>query len=412
VTDFDVSEADLAVLLERSLQRGAQLRRGREDRRHAIRVGRTLAVVALVTVLTSSVLTLALVGRSGKRSATSLTTQGGANLGLWSIQKSDPGIADLLGVSCTNASDCWAVGGPEATGSRGQGGVIATSNGGTTWSTQTLPPGVGSLLHISCVSSDCWAVGENPSNNQAVAVATSNAGETWTMQILPSGITELFGVTCVNTFDCWAVGNGRLSGNSFAGFILATTNGGLTWTTQARTRGFAVQGVSCVSASDCWAFGFRRSGASMTIAVIVATRDSGHVWAPQHVPSSIGGLLSLSCVSADCWAVGYTSSGQSFIVTNVGSTRKWTVQTIIQKDRSVLESISCESASDCWAVGSMQADRALILATDDGGSSWRQQRAPNTGPIFGIACPVNVARCWAVGAANEPRVGAAIISNT
>jgi hypothetical protein len=48
------------------------------------------------------------------------------------------GFATLQGISCSSASDCWAVG---STGPNNSGNdfITATTNGGVDWTTQTVP---------------------------------------------------------------------------------------------------------------------------------------------------------------------------------------------------------------------------------------------------------------------------------
>jgi len=135
------------------------------------------------------------------------TTEPHAISGSWMIEKTRPRSPWLLGVSCTSASRCWIVGGPEGGSAPGRGAVFATTDGGGGWVDQTLPPLVGGLFDVSCIQSDCWAVGENPTNKQAAIAATANGGKSWQTQTVPSGIRELLGVACVSASHCWAVGD-------------------------------------------------------------------------------------------------------------------------------------------------------------------------------------------------------------
>jgi photosystem II stability/assembly factor-like uncharacterized protein len=68
-------------------------------------------------------------------------------------------------------------------------------------------------------------------------VATRNGGGTWSAQYLPKGIgyLNLYAVSCPTGSDCWAVGNTT----SGAAVVVATANGGTTW------NGFARVGAGC-----------------------------------------------------------------------------------------------------------------------------------------------------------------------
>ena len=111
----------------------------------------------------------------------------------------------LSGVSCTGTSDCWAVGFAE-TAPNNLPLTLAEHWNGSAWSIVTTPnPGVPRYLTgVSCTTaSDCWAVGYSPTllehwDGTAWSIFTPSDG-------LVAGI--LTGVTCISGTECWAVGN-------------------------------------------------------------------------------------------------------------------------------------------------------------------------------------------------------------
>jgi photosystem II stability/assembly factor-like uncharacterized protein len=106
-------------------------------------------------------------------------------------------------------------------------------------------------------------------------VATHNGGRTWTSQRLPGGVGALSDLSCPSTRYCWAVGQST----SGAPAVVATTDGGHTWTTQTLPSGVASLGaISCPSNSDCWAVGGMTQSPENPEGVIVATSDGGHTW--------------------------------------------------------------------------------------------------------------------------------------
>jgi hypothetical protein len=76
---------------------------------------------------------------------------------------------NLMGVSCTDTSHCWAAG--------QKGVVIVTSNGGTTWTSETTGDMANDFNAIACGdSSHCWAT-----DNKGNVYGTSNGGTTWAL---------------------------------------------------------------------------------------------------------------------------------------------------------------------------------------------------------------------------------------
>jgi hypothetical protein len=120
----------------------------------------------------------------------------------------------LLGVSCVSPTACTAVG--EYVNNDGVQVTLAEHWNGTTWTTQTTPNPNGAtnsvLLGVSCTSATaCTAVGEyvNP-NGVWVTLAEHWNGTTWTIQTSPNprgGTNNLLqGVSCTSTTACIAVG--------------------------------------------------------------------------------------------------------------------------------------------------------------------------------------------------------------
>ena len=130
-------------------------------------------------------------------------------------------LADLNGVFCTAAANCWAVGERQPS----LGGPILNQVlhwNGHTWRRVTVPnPGgtgpnsVNQLFAVRCVNARyCWAVGEDSPNrnfyrNEALhwngkkwyTVPTPNPGGTKS-----ADVSELFDVTCTSSVSCWSVG--------------------------------------------------------------------------------------------------------------------------------------------------------------------------------------------------------------
>ena len=170
----------------------------------------------------------------------------------------------------------------------------------------------------------------------------------------------------------------------FTPSIVATANGGATWTTEPYP-GVVTNftGISCPDSLHCTAVGVSSGGPS---GVILSTTDGGSTWVPQTAPAAATTLDGISCSSdTTCLAtgphlVGTTNGGSNWndLGTPVGST--------------LLESVSCITTSICTAVGGDD-----IIATTNGGLGWTKQNTPSgVASLSGVMCasPVN---CEAVG---------------
>jgi hypothetical protein len=286
----------------------------------------------------------------------------------------------LFDVTCTSASDCWAVG-------WGGGQTLIEHWNGTTWFIVTSP-NAGGLRGVTCTSaSDCWAVG-------GTLIEHWN-GTAWSIVPSPNTSASLNDVTCASASDCWAVGHYRVGiynqtliehWNGTAWSIVTSPN---TSTTQSNQLG----GVTCTSASNCLAV-----GSYYNVSIIknqphhtLIERWNGTAWSIVTSPD-IGGLGGITCTSAsDCWAVG----GQTL-------TEHWngTAWSSVNSPGGPND-VTCASASDCWAVGSFFTGDAWQTLTEHwNGTAWSIVTSPNNATVEnylnGVTC-TSASDCWAVG---------------
>ena len=302
------------------------------------------------------------------------TVDGGAT---WTPQSTPTSFVGYA-MSCADSSHCWIAGYVQQP--TGGPSVVATTDGGTTWTNQSPP--VTEMLSISCPDAmHCWAFGSTgppgglPPPGQYALVSTSNGGASWATEPLPAGATNFGGaqgqsaLDCVDTLHCWAVG--QLPGGPA---VLATSDGGATWTSQALPTGsYTLSSISCVDTIHCWAVGGASppSGTSLEgQAVILATSDGGSTWA-QQTPVSYTALSSECC------------------------------------NQAALSSIHCTDTSHCVAVGTnlwvsspffdcCAVDAWVAMATSDGGGTWTQQLGSDNGLLTSVWC-ANSQTCWVTG---------------
>jgi len=207
-------------------------------------------------------------------------------------------------------------------------GTYATSSGpiltlaevwnGTSWSIQTTPNPSGttlsSLLGVSCTAANaCVAVGYNfTSSGVTLTLAEVWNGTTWTIQTTPnpSGATtsELLGVSCTAANAC--VSTGYDEGGSGDEVTLAEVWNGTQWAIKSTPNPSGATtsvllGVSCTAANACVSVGDDQgAGDQVTLAEVW----NGTKWAVQPTPVPSGATYStlkgVSCTAASCVGAG------------------------------------------------------------------------------------------------------------
>ena len=348
-----------------------------------------------------------------------------------------PGSSSALSaVSCPSSKNCWAVGEYQTASSPDLNQALHWN--GSAWSQISAPSPCGSfndLLGVSCTSAtNCWAVGDDSGlTGPTVGQALHWNGSKWSRGTVPNPSTifnELFGVRCTSASDCWAVGED--TSNSGAVLNEALHWNGTKWSPVTipspggTTNGISgLSGVFCTSASDCWAVGDYSSNGGGFF-VNQALHWNGTKWTQAITPNpggtaggAISGLISAACTSSsDCWAVG------SYGTLSIAGVRQnqalhwdgaaWSLVTTPDPDGTgtgafnSLHAVTCTSATNCWAAGDYGIASGSSFSLNDAlhwdGSQWSQATTPNPGgtvngdgnELAGIRCPTS-ALCWAVG---------------
>ena len=315
---------------------------------------------------------------------------------------------DLNAITCPTDTTCFAVGesAKESFTNFAVKSLIERWNG-SKWSIVPSPVPKGTsdlqLASVSCSSaSDCFAVGDYSTTSSATPFFTLKLlvehwnGTRWSIITAPSpaGTLEaaLNGVSCVSATRCFAVGD--YASRTTAGTLAERWNGAVwsivaTPATSAATTSSPVKSpahpnlissfgtspglgdVSCTSDTNCYAVGnaFNRTlvehwdGATWTI---VGSQS------PHGADSSE--FSAVSCTGpSDCSAVGdsFTESGsggldgsQNALAEHFDGTSWTIVPEPADAPFSVLADVSCTTATSCVAVG----DSALAQRWD--GTSW------------------------------------------
>jgi predicted CXXCH cytochrome family protein len=245
--------------------------------------------------------------------------------------------------------------------------TYAYSRSGSVWAGQTS--GTTAILYDvhSVGPSTAWTVGA-----AGTILATVDGGETWSPQTFPVAPTrQLNGVHFADAAIGWAVGNN--------GTIINTMNGGSVWNAQISDTTQALNSVSFVSDTTGWVVGGNGQ--------IRATVDSGNTWTTQAsgTPQALNGVSFVSPTTG--WAVG--NGGIIRATTNGGAT--WSVQT--SGTGANLNGVHFVNPTTGWAVG----NDGIIRATTNGGATWSVQTSGTGANLNGVHF-VSPTTGWAVGA--------------
>ena len=221
--------------------------------------------------------------------------------------------------------------------------------------------------------------------------------------------------SCSSASACTAVGD--YTGSSGIEVTLAEAWNGTSWSVQATpnpsgAQGSALGGVSCTSASACTAVGEYLNSSGVT--VILAEKWNGTSWSIETTPDPTDAqesvLDGVSCSSATkCTAVGgyVDSSGVTMPLAEAGKGSIWSIDTTAIPSgatASTFNSVACISAIACTAAGDSENSSGVVatLAEALNGTSWSIQATPNVSGspqsfFYGVSCS-SAGACTAVGA--------------
>jgi hypothetical protein len=240
------------------------------------------------------------------------------------------------------------------------------------------------------------ACGVVSSPGGAPTASTFGAESPWlgpfTQAAPPALVNSLTALDCVSASRCWAVGSTVGSAGAPNGAaVIATTNGGITWASQAipPTVGF-LSGIACSDQKLCTAVG-QATPTSDGQAVIIGTVDGGSVWSQEPTPPGILDLTAVTCRSdGRCVTIGSTAAGVVALASaTTGSA--WAQEGSLPANTTGATDISCSDDQTCWVTAHTAIDldhvSGTVAVSVDGGASWSAlTMAPGIGYLNGISC--------------------------
>jgi hypothetical protein len=381
----------------------------------------------LTAVACTSTTACTAVGDFSNSAGTDVTLAERWNGTSWAIQatpnRAGAASSAFLGVSCTVATACTAVGSDNVLTTGAQVTLVERWNG-TSWVIQASPnpPGQNQthLSAVACTSSNaCASVGDYVNGSGVrVTLAESWDGTSWVIRPAPNpsgaDYSVLLGLACTAATACTAVGD--FSNSAGATPTLAERWNGTSWVIQATPTpsggGYsALSAVACTGPNACTAIGFYTN--SIGTEATLAERWNGTSWAIQATPNPSGARSSLlsgvACTSTTaCTAIGYYNNTAGAFLTLVErwNGTSWSIQPTPNpsgSNESVLSGVACTAATACTAVGYdfNTGGTAVTLVERWNGTSWAIQSTPNPSGAAGsnlsdVACTSSTS-CTAVG---------------
>lgn len=194
-------------------------------------------------------------------------------------------------------------------------------------------------------------------------LATTNGGATWTKLVTGVSVaTHLFDISCPTTTRCFAAGSG--------GAILSYN--GTAWSQQESGTTADLYTINCPSTLVCYA------GSTG----IVATKNGGATQWTTQVPFGVLAPVTISriaCTSTTtCAAVGLF---ETIDTTTNGST--WTRPGAISVLAKPLRDINCPTATNCVIVG----DGGILLGSTNGATGpWHALASPTSHNLVTVSC--------------------------
>ncbi len=298
----------------------------------------------------------------------------------------------LFGVTCVSATDCWAVG--EYGASIRQHRTLALHWNGSAWAQVAMPnpggsPGAWFLAGVSCTAaSNCWAVGHHSrphGDNVNMALRWNGKSWSWVATPQPDMSTgghnrQLNAIRCVSRSDCWAVGSWGSTPPKKGAGTEAFRWTGTKWSSVSTPEVGNENGVACTGAANCWAVSDS------------AVHWNGTRWSEVYIPHSatkFNTLKGVTCARAtECWAAGVLDASGAAGSAELTDMLRWngtnwtrvatpnpggTFEDGDYSSINELDGVACGGPANCWAVGSYwdyTQETRLSIALHWNGTGW------------------------------------------
>jgi len=229
-----------------------------------------------------------------------------------------------------------------------------------------------------------------------VVVGSADGGATWKLahrgELTNDYEAALWGVAFGDVADGWAI---ERSFGSRPEEILATADGGATWSWQHTGLPGTLLAIAATDARHAWAVGYRAHSA-----LVLATTDGGTTWRRQTIPGHVQIYDVAFGDSRHGWALGGNPDRTGGIVfSTADGGAHWRLSYSTKTAR--LSRLASSGPRRCWVVGSKQKmgfidSPGFVVSTRDGGTHWQTEQSVSLQPLDDVAFP-DPRHGWAVG---------------
>jgi photosystem II stability/assembly factor-like uncharacterized protein len=247
----------------------------------------------------------------------------------------------------------------------------------------------------------------------SVILHTSDGGRNW-VQLNSPGLSVVQQLAFPDAQHGWVLTTADAAGNKTLCAVMATADGGQTWTQQWSEE------IQQDGHPYRMQFLDTSNGFALIGNTFIATMDGGADWVQRPMAQGMSDL-SFSAPASGHPLVGWAVGANSIWHTTDGGVtwhRQWTIPDNIKSEFTYSAgTISFVSPVSGWALfqgeAAMQQRSKLVLHTDDGGSNWSATSAylppanqaglpPNKAPHYAATCFVPVSAATALLAASPP----------
>jgi photosystem II stability/assembly factor-like uncharacterized protein len=264
----------------------------------------------------------------------------------------------------------------------------------------------GFTLHAAAFTDDLhgWVVGGAAAGgaSDGFVMATADGGQTWSQQAVPQGSGDLESIVFVNGLSGWAAGGTDASGHAT---LLATSDGGRTWNALAiPSPTVAVNDVYFVDGRNGWLAGETGQGADGKVrGQLLSTHDGGRTWMADGGSLTAMRLLKVRFADRE-HGIGVARGGAVISTTDGG--RSW--RALPATGLLELEALAYPTPSRA-VVGGLRAGtggatQGAILTSSDGGQTWLPSQLPATMPLVTDLSFSTAMTGFAVGASSDSTI--------
>lgn len=255
---------------------------------------------------------------------------------------------------------------------------------------------------------------DNNSNQFSITLSTVNAGLTWARNTdFPSSLDGGVGPAACDQRNCFILADNEAVTDQA---LARTTDNGKTWTIIPYPPSWATNSINAsliaCSSSGCLVYGDNILAVTMTATegayktAFAATSYDFQTWTDVAIPSA-SHIDQLTCIrSGQCWAE-YETAGDELehIATTLEGGVTWTALGAIKPDELGNDSFTnsfaldpdhqvgfaCADAQTCFILDNSND----LLASHDGGRTWRISQGPSRGATDAMTC-TSSSTCWIV----------------